>query len=97
MMKSDAYLINTCRGPVVDEQALIRVLTDGGIAGAGLDVLEEEPTPPDNPLFDLPNVVITPHSAGTREAGVRSVEFCYANIKRGLAGEAPQFLITEVD
>ena len=98
MMKPDAYLINTCRGGVVDEQALYTTLKEGRIAGAGLDVLEEEPTPPDNPLFDLPNVVITPHSAaGSRESQQRSIEFCYSNIRRVLAGEPPQSLITAVD
>ena len=64
LMKESAYLINACRGPVVDEQALHRALTQGVIAGAGLDVLEEEPTPMDNPLFDLDNVIISPHQAG---------------------------------
>ena len=98
MMKPSAYLINTCRGGVVDEQALYETLKDGRIAGAGLDVLEEEPTPPDNPLFDLPNVIITPHSAaGSRESSARSVEFCYGNVKRALAGEQPESLITSFD
>jgi phosphoglycerate dehydrogenase-like enzyme len=98
LMKPSAYLINTCRGGVVDEQALYETLKDGRIAGAGLDVLEDEPTPPDNPLFDLPNVIITPHSAaGSRESSARSVEFCYGNVKRALAGEQPESLITSVD
>ena len=98
MMKPSAYLINTCRGGVVDEQALYETLKEGKIAGAGLDVLEEEPTPPDNPLFDLPNVIITPHSAaGSRESSARSVAFCYGNVKRSLAGEQPESLITSVD
>lgn len=64
-MKPTAYFINTCRGPVVDEQALIRALQRGRIAGAGLDVFEQEPTPPDNPLLKMDNVIVTPHSAGT--------------------------------
>ena len=99
MMKPNAYLINTCRGEVVDEQALYTALKEERIAGAGLDVLEGEPAPPpDNPLFDLPNVVITPHSAASsRESGVRGIEFCYSNIRRVLAGEPPQALITAVD
>ena len=62
-MKSTAHLINTCRGGVVDEQALIAALQTGEIAGAGLDVLETEPPSPDNPLFGMDNVIITPHSA----------------------------------
>ncbi len=64
-MKSTAYFINTCRGPVVDEAALIDALRNKEFAGAGLDVFEEEPTAPDNPLFDFDNVIVTPHSAGS--------------------------------
>lgn len=64
-MKPTAYLINTCRGPVVDEAALIEALKAGELAGAGLDVFEEEPTAPDNPLFEMDNVIVTPHSAGS--------------------------------
>ena len=64
-MKPTAYLINTCRGPVVDEAALITALQNGEIAGAGLDVFEDEPTYPENPLLKMDNVMVTPHSAGT--------------------------------
>jgi D-3-phosphoglycerate dehydrogenase / 2-oxoglutarate reductase len=63
-MKPSAILINTARGPVVDEPALVRALTEGWIAAAGLDVLEQEPPDPDNPLFKLANVLVTPHAAG---------------------------------
>ena len=63
-MKPTAYFVNTCRGPVVDEAALITALQNGEIAGAGLDVFEEEPTSPENPLLKMDNVVVTPHSAG---------------------------------
>jgi D-3-phosphoglycerate dehydrogenase len=62
-MKASAYLINTSRGPVVDEKALIRALREGWIAGAGLDVFETEPVPVDNPLLQMDNVVVTPHTA----------------------------------
>ncbi|HZQ07134.1 MAG TPA: C-terminal binding protein [Anaerolineae bacterium] len=62
-MKPHAVLINTSRGAVIDESALIRALTDGWIAAAGLDVLEQEPPRPDNPLLKLDNIVLTPHIA----------------------------------
>ena len=61
LMKRSAYLINTSRGPIVDEAALIRALGDGTIAGAGLDVFDEEPLPLDHAFRRLPNIVITPH------------------------------------
>src|SRR6266542_4313653 len=63
-MKRSAILVNTCRGPVMDEDALHRALTQGQIAGAGLDVLVDEPPVTNHPLFALPNVTLTPHSAG---------------------------------
>jgi D-3-phosphoglycerate dehydrogenase / 2-oxoglutarate reductase len=66
-MKPTAYFINTCRGPTVDEAALIKALQAGEIAGAGIDVFEREPTPADNPLLKLDNVIVTPHSAGTSD------------------------------
>ena len=61
LMRPSAYLVNTSRGPIVEERALIRALETGAIAGAGLDVYDEEPLPPDHPLRRLPNTVITPH------------------------------------
>jgi len=61
LMKSSAYLVNTSRGPIVDARALVRALERGTIAGAGLDVFDEEPLPPDHPFRRLPNTVITPH------------------------------------
>jgi len=98
MMKSTAVLINACRGPVVNEKALYRALRAGRIAGAGLDVLEEEPTPVDNPLFQLDNVVITPHLAGwSDETNLRAAEFAFANIRRVLAGQPPESLVTPED
>jgi phosphoglycerate dehydrogenase-like enzyme len=61
LMKPTAYLINTSRGPIVDEQALLQALRDGQIAGAGIDVYDEEPLPPNHPLRSAPNTVLTPH------------------------------------
>ena len=69
LLKPTALLINTARGGIVEEAALFDALQHGRIAGAGLDVLEQEPPPVDHPLFKLPNVVFAPHMAGvTREA-----------------------------
>jgi D-3-phosphoglycerate dehydrogenase len=68
MMKPNAIFVNTARGPVVDEPALIRALREGWIAAAGLDVLEKEPPDPSNPLLNMDNVIVTPHLAGTSNA-----------------------------
>ena len=69
LMKHAAYLVNTSRGPVVDEQALIAALKAGKIAGAGIDVYEQEPLSVDNPLLSMENVICTPHVAGSSEIG----------------------------
>ena len=98
LMKPTAYLINTCRGPVVDEAALYEALTNGVIAAAGLDVLEQEPTPEDNPLFELDNVVVTPHMAGsTQESELRATAFALENIQRLISGREPESLVTPND
>jgi D-3-phosphoglycerate dehydrogenase len=70
MMKPTAYLINTARGSVVDEKALIKALQERWIAGAGLDVFEKEPVDPDNPLLKMDNVVVSPHSASYSDAAL---------------------------
>ena len=70
-MKPSAYVINTARGPVVDEPALIKALQEKWIAGAGLDVFEKEPVDLDNPLLKMDNVVVAPHSAGYSDASFK--------------------------
>ena len=97
MMKPTAILINTCRGPVVDETALVRALQNGVIKAAGLDVTEVEPTPPDNPLLALDNVVITPHLASMAiESTIDSVNFGVQNAARAARGEAPESVVPPV-
>ena len=87
-MKSSAYLINMGRGPVVDEAALIEALNAGKIAGAGLDVLEQEPPVPDNPLLKMNNVMFTPHIGGnTIEASMRCSEILANTVLKALDGE----------
>ena len=71
-MKKTAYLINTSRGPIVDEAALVAALRNGTIAGAGLDVYDEEPLPLDHPLRSLPNTLLTPHMGYASRDGYRS-------------------------
>ncbi len=90
LMKPSAILINTCRGPVIDEAALYEALRERRIWGAGLDVFEQEPTPDDNPLLQLDNVVVAPHVAGkTAESYPRRAKFAFENMQRVLAGEPP--------
>jgi phosphoglycerate dehydrogenase-like enzyme len=87
-MKRTAILINTARGPLVDETALCRALKEGIIWGAGLDVFEEEPLPADSPLLEMPNVVIAPHvSAGTRDALKTKMRSLFQNASRFFRGE----------
>lgn len=68
-LPSHAWLINVGRGATVDEQALLHAIRSGGIAGAALDVVSQEPLPADSPLWDEPNIIITPHAAGGRPLG----------------------------
>jgi phosphoglycerate dehydrogenase-like enzyme len=97
LMKSTAILINACRGPVVDEAALTTALQSGEIFGAGLDVLEQEPTPTDNPLLNMDNVVVTPHLASLSvESGIRSTDFAIANVSRLARGEELESLVHPV-
>ena len=94
LMKPTVVFINACRGPVVDEAALIRALEAGKIAQAGLDVLEEEPTPVDNPLLKMDNVLVTPHLASfTQESGEKSRTFAVYNAARILSGDDPESVV----
>jgi phosphoglycerate dehydrogenase-like enzyme len=87
-MRRNAFLINISRGSTVDEAALITALTDGTIAGAGLDVFETEPLPGDSPLWRLPNVIISPHVAGdTDRYSRRFTDLFLDNLARYQAGE----------
>ena len=98
MMKPTAVIINTSRGPVVDEAALFEALQQKRIAGAGLDVFEKEPVDPGNPLLKLENVVASPHSAGTTwDTWFRRADFAYQNMKRVWDGKAPQAVATDYD
>ena len=90
LMKPSAILINTSRGAVVDEDALYRALRDRRIWGAGLDAWTEEPTPPDNPILQLDNVICTPHMAtGTVDADRMKYQAAISNFQRVLRGEPP--------
>jgi phosphoglycerate dehydrogenase-like enzyme len=96
-MKPKSILVNTCRGEVVDEHALTEVLRQGRILGAGLDTLEQEPPDPPNPLLTLPNVTLTPHSAGpTVDSFRKRFQNGYANIQRVAQGQAPLWVIPEM-
>jgi phosphoglycerate dehydrogenase-like enzyme len=87
-MKRDAWLINIARGALVREDDLIAALQDGTIAGAALDVFEQEPLPESSPLWTLPNVIITPHTAGSFDKFTRrGIEFFCQNLTRFINGE----------
>jgi phosphoglycerate dehydrogenase-like enzyme len=97
LMKPTAVLVNTARGGLVDEAALARSLRDGQLFGAGLDVFSREPVSADSPLLELPNVMLTPHSAGpTWQSFPRRFANCFANIERVERGERPLWIIEEL-
>jgi phosphoglycerate dehydrogenase-like enzyme len=89
LLKSSAYLLVLSRGGIIDEPTLVQMLNDGELAGAGLDVTDVEPLPKDNPLWDAPNVIITPHSSPTSsQTGSNVVAIIRDNLKRYLNGES---------
>jgi glyoxylate reductase len=94
MMKPTAFLINTSRGGVVEERALVEALSAGTIAGAGLDVFEKEPIEADNPLIKMKNVVLTPHiGSGSIESRTAMAVLAAKNLAAGLRGERPPNLL----
>ncbi|WP_280398624.1 C-terminal binding protein [Nocardia carnea] len=101
-MKPNAILVNTARGPIVEDAALAQALTEGWIAGAALDDLEEEPAKqrgwrPTNPLFDVPDVIVTPHAAYYSVESVRTVRTVAAEeAVRVLTGQPPRFPVNEL-
>ncbi len=94
LMKNTGVLINTCRGPVVDEIALQHALEDGEIWGAGLDVFEQEPVDPNNPILKLENTVVAPHIAGkSYESYPRRVRFAFENMTKVWQGGQPDSVV----
>ena len=93
-MKPEAILVNTGRGALVDREALVDALTNGRIAGAGLDVFHDEPIKPDDPLLGLPNTVLSPHNAGqTPEVRRDGLLLAIQNVENFLAGR-PTHVVT---
>lgn len=96
IMRKNAYIVNTARGPLIDEKALYKALKERWIAGAALDVFEVEPLPPDNPLLKLDNVILTPHIAWFTEEALRRLEFtAVEEAIRILSGELPKNLVNK--
>jgi D-3-phosphoglycerate dehydrogenase / 2-oxoglutarate reductase len=95
-MKPSAYLINTARGQIVDQPALIRALKEGRIAGAGLDATAAEPIPKDDPLLQAPNVILSGHSAWYSEAADSAEEYWHKaalQVVSALKGEWPLYAV----
>ncbi len=96
LMKPTAFFINTARGPIVDEKALYRTLADGKIAGAAIDVFEQEPTPADNPLLQLDNLIVTPHHVCLTDECINTVAASVFSACRDLArGRVPKNVVNQ--
>lgn len=97
-MKRSAYVINTSRGGVMDTEALVEALKEGWISGAGLDVLEQEPAPPNHPLLPFPQCIITGHCASfSNESSLRLHEYAALEIARLFRGERPKHIVNGVE
>jgi D-3-phosphoglycerate dehydrogenase / 2-oxoglutarate reductase len=96
LMRPDAMFFNTCRGPVVNEAALIKALQEKRILGAGLDVFEKEPSPASNPLFSMDNVVVTPHAATTTEEALHKMSLVAEDLVAVLQGRPPTFPVNRL-
>ncbi|MBS0242227.1 MAG: 2-hydroxyacid dehydrogenase [Proteobacteria bacterium] len=97
LMKKSAIIVNTSRGPVIDEMALAKHLSEHKIFGAGLDVFDEEPPPSNNPLFKLDNVVLTAHFAGpTSDNHVARFRNAFDNVERMVRGDKPFWVVPEL-
>ncbi|HLH73976.1 MAG TPA: D-2-hydroxyacid dehydrogenase [Chloroflexota bacterium] len=97
-MKPTAYLINNSRGPIIDEEALIRALQEGRLAGASLDVFEHEPLDPASPLWDMPNVIVTPHCGGVGpNLAEDTAQEIATNLRRFVAGRPLLYQLNRAD
>lgn len=96
LMKPEAMFFNLARGPVVDEAALIEALQEGRIAGAGIDVFEQEPTPSDNPLLAMDNVVVTPHVASSTAEALRMMALVAEDVVAVVQGRPPKFPVNQL-
>jgi D-3-phosphoglycerate dehydrogenase len=96
LMKPGAYFINTARGPIVDEKALHEALSTRRIAGAGIDVFEQEPVAPDNPLLKLDNIIVTPHHICLTDECINTIAASVFSACRDLAdGRVPKNVVNQ--